>query len=198
MSIASWPAYRFLRKQVRWSGIPISLRIFHSLLWPTHSLQHSQWSRSRYFSEILLLSLWSNRCWQFDLWFLCQSSLYIWTFLVLILLKPSLKDFEHYLAGIEMKAIVVVVWAFFGIAFLGILMKTHLFQCCGHCWVFQICWHIECSTLTASPFRIRNSSSGTPSPPLALFIVVLTKAHLTLHSRLSGSRWVITPLWLSW
>ena len=26
---------QFLRRQVRWSGIPISLRIFHSLLWPT-------------------------------------------------------------------------------------------------------------------------------------------------------------------
>ena len=36
-----------------------------------------------------------------------------------------------------------------------------------------------------------------PSPPLALFIVMLFKAHLTLHSRMSGSRWVITPTWLS-
>ena len=26
--VASWLAYRFLRRQVRWSGIPISLRIF--------------------------------------------------------------------------------------------------------------------------------------------------------------------------
>ena len=33
--------------------------------------------------------------------------------------------------------------------------------------------------------------------PLALFIVVLPKAHLTSHSRMSGSRWVITPSWLS-
>ena len=76
-------------------------------------------------------------------------------------------------------------------------MKTDLFQSCGHCWVFQICWHIECSTFTASSFRIGNSSTWTPSPPLALFIVMLPKAHLTLHSRMSGSRWVITPLWLS-
>ena len=30
-SVASWPAYRFLRRQIRWSGIPISLRLFHSL-----------------------------------------------------------------------------------------------------------------------------------------------------------------------
>ena len=66
-----------------------------------------------------------------------------------------------------------------------------------HCWVFQICWHIECSTFTASSFRIWNRSTGIPSPPLALFVVMLPKAHLTSHSRMSGSRWVITPLWLS-
>ena len=48
-----------------------------------------------------------------------------------------------------------------------------------------------------SSFRIWNSWTGIPSPPLALFIVMLPKAHLTLHSRMSGSRWVITPLWLS-
>ena len=28
LTVASWPAYRFLRRQVRWSGIPIYLRIF--------------------------------------------------------------------------------------------------------------------------------------------------------------------------
>ena len=37
LTVASWPAYRFLRKQVRWSGIPISWRIFHSLLWSMQS-----------------------------------------------------------------------------------------------------------------------------------------------------------------
>ena len=76
-------------------------------------------------------------------------------------------------------------------------MKTDLFQSCGHCWVFQICWHIKCSTFGASSFRIWNSSTGIPSPPLALFVVVLPKAHLTSYSRISGSRWVIAPLWLS-
>jgi len=76
-------------------------------------------------------------------------------------------------------------------------MKTDLFQSCGHCWVFQICWHIECSTFTASSSRIWNSSTGIPSLPLALFVVTLSKAHLTSHSRMSGSRWVITPSWLS-
>ena len=35
LTVATWPAHRFLRRQVRWSGIPSSLRIFHSLLWST-------------------------------------------------------------------------------------------------------------------------------------------------------------------
>ena len=79
-------------------------------------------------------------------------------------------------------------------------MKTDLFQSCGHCWVFQVCWHMECNTFTASSFRIWNSSTGIPSPPLALYIVMLPKAHLTPHSRMSGFRWVITLSWLygSW
>ena len=29
LTVASWPAYRFLWRQVRWSGIPNSWRIFH-------------------------------------------------------------------------------------------------------------------------------------------------------------------------
>ena len=43
LTIPIWPAYRFFRRQVRWSGIPISLRIFQSLLWSTQSKSsHSQ------------------------------------------------------------------------------------------------------------------------------------------------------------
>ena len=38
-----------------------------------------------------------------------------------------------------------VVWTFFGIEhslpFFGTGMKTDLFESCGQCWVFQICWH---------------------------------------------------------
>ena len=91
----------------------------------------------------------------------------------------------------------VVFEHFLALPFFGIGMKMDLFQYCGLCRVFQICWHIEWSTFTASSFRIWNSSIGIPSPPLALCIVMLPKTHLTSHSRMSGSRWVITPLWLS-
>ena len=87
---------------------------------------------------------------------------------------------------------------FLALPFFGIGMKIDLFQSYDHCWVLQICWHIECNTSTASSFRIWNSSTGISLPPLALFVVMLSKAHLPSHSWISGSRWVITPSWLSW
>ena len=93
-----------------------------------------------------------------------------------------------------------IVWYFehsLALPSFGIGMKTDLFQSCGHWWVFQICWHIECSTIIASSFRIWNTSAGILSPLLALFIVMLLKAYLTSHSRISDSRWVTTPSWLS-
>ena len=55
---ALWPAYRFLRRQVRWSGIPISLRIFHSLSWST------QWPRVRHpgmWSQVGLRKHYANK-----------------------------------------------------------------------------------------------------------------------------------------
>ena len=98
------------------------------------------------------------------------------------------------LLACEMSAI---VWWFehsLALPFFGIGMKTDLFQSYSHCWVFQICWHIQCSTFTAVSFSILNSSTGIPSPPLALFIVMIPKAHLTSHSMMSGSGWVIQSI----
>ena len=139
-----------------------------------------------------VLAIWSlvplpflNSAWTFgSSWFMYCWSL-AWRILSITLLVC------------EMSAI---VWSFehsLALPFFGIGMKTDLFQSCGYCWVFQIYWHVECSTFTASSFRIWNSSAGIPSPSLALFIVVLPKAHLTSHSRMSGSRWVVTASWLS-
>ena len=102
------------------------------------------------------------------------------------------------LLACEMRAIVRKFEHSLALPFFGIEMNTDVFHSCGHCWVFQMCWHIECSTFTASSFRIWNSSTRIPSLPLALFVVMLSKAHLTSHSMMSGSRWVITPSWLSW
>ena len=123
-----------------------------------------------------------------------------WTsgkFLAHVLLKPGLENFENYFTKVWDECNCVVAWAFFGIAFLWDWNKNWSFPVLCHCWVFQICWHIECSTFTASSFRIWYSSTGIPSLPLALFLKMLSKAHLTSHSRMSGSRSVVTPLWLS-
>ena len=58
------------------------------------------------------------------------------------------------LLACKMSAIVCQFEHSLALPFFGIGMKTDLFQSCGHCWVFQICWHTECSTFTASSFRI--------------------------------------------
>ena len=47
-----------------------------------------------------------------------KSSLNIWKFSVPILLKPTLKNFEPYFASVLDECNCVVVWTFFGIAFL--------------------------------------------------------------------------------
>ena len=108
-----------------------------------------------------------------------KTSLNMWKFTVHILLKPGLENFEHYFTSMWDECNCVVVEHSLALPFFGIGMKTDLFQSCGHCWVFQICWLIECSTFTTSSFRIWTSSTGVPSPPLALFVVMLSKVHLT-------------------
>ena len=67
-----------------------------------------------------------------------KSSLYIWNFLVHVLLKPNLKDFELYFASMWNECNCFVIWTFFSIAFLWDWNENWHFQSCGHCWVFQI------------------------------------------------------------
>ena len=64
-----------------------------------------------------------------------KSQLYIWKFSVHVLLKPSLKDFEHYLARCEMSSIVQYFEYSLAFPFFGVGMKTDCLQSCGHCWV---------------------------------------------------------------
>ena len=119
--VASWLAYRLLKRQVRGSGIPIYLRIFHSLLW----------SRVKGFDIVnkaeknvfLELSCFFKD--QADVGNLIsgssafsKTSLNIWKFTVHILLKPGLKNFEHYFTSVWDECNRAVVQAFFCIAFL--------------------------------------------------------------------------------
>ena len=110
-----------------------------------------------------------------------QGMLAIWSMVPLPFLKPAGTSGSSWftycwslawrilsitLLACEMSAIVRWFQHSLALPFFGIGMKTDLFQSYGHCWVFQICWHIECSTFTASSFKIWNSSAGIPSPPL--------------------------------
>ena len=61
-----------------------------------------------------------------------KSSLNIWKFLVHIMLKPCLENFEHLLVC-EMSAIVQQFEHPLALPFFGIGMNTDFFQSCGHC-----------------------------------------------------------------
>ena len=60
-----------------------------------------------------------------------KSSLNIWKFTVHVLLKPGLENFEHYFASVSDECNCVIVWAFFGIAFLWDWNKN---------WYFPVLW----------------------------------------------------------
>ena len=108
LTVTSWPAYRFLRKQVRWSGIPICWRIFQFVVIRTvKGFRVINEAEVEIFLELMLF-LWSKGCCQFDLWSSAfyKCSLNIWNYLFLVLLKPNLENYEHYFTSIEMSAIV--------------------------------------------------------------------------------------------
>ena len=118
-------------------------------------LSHHQWSRSRCLLEFLCFTYDPMNVGNLisDSSAFSKSSLYIWKFWVHILLKASLKDFEHNPTSTWNEQYCMLVWIFFVIALLCD-WNENFFQSCGYCWVFQICWHTECSTFTASSFRI--------------------------------------------
>ena len=95
-----------------------------------------------------------------------KSSLCIWKFLVHVLMKTSLKNFEHYLVSMWNEHNCTIVWTFFGIVLLWGWNEKWCFPILRGLLSFQVCWHIECSTFTASSFRIWNSLAGIPLPPL--------------------------------
>ena len=117
----------------------------------------------------------------------------IWKFMVYILLKPGLENFEHYFASMWGDCNCAVFLTFLGIA---------LFWDWNETWPFPVLWPLLSfpnllaywvQHFNSITFRLWISSTGIPSPPLAFFVVMLPKAYLTSHSRMSGSRWVITP-----
>ena len=135
--------------QIKWSGIPISWKIFQSLLWSTQSKALFGIVNKAEADVFLELSC-----------FLNYSLSILWHCLSL---------------GLEWKLTVSspVATAEFS-KFAGILSAA-------------------LSQHHPSGFEVAQLG---PLSPLASFVVMLPKAHLTSHSKMSGSRWVITQLWL--
>ena len=106
-----------------------------------------------------------------------KTSMNIRKFTVHVLLKPGLENFEHSFTSVWDECNCVVVWAFFGIAFLWDWNENWPSPVLWPLLSFPNCWHIEHDIFTASSFRVWNISTGIPSPPLALFVVMLPKAH---------------------
>ena len=122
LTVASWSAYRFLRRQVRWSGTPISLRIFHSLLWSIQS-KALVWSIKQKY-----MFFWNSLAFS-----MIQQMLAVWSLFPLPFLKPAWTSgslwFTYYwsltwrilsmtLASVWAEGSCTVVWISFGITFL--------------------------------------------------------------------------------
>ena len=125
-----------------------------------------------------------------------KTSLNSWKFTVHILLKPGLENFEHYFTSVWDECSCAVVWAFFSIAFLWDWNEN---------WPFPVLWPLlsfpnlltywvqHFNSIIFQDLKQLHWNSTTSTS----FVVMFSKAHLTSHSRKSGSRWVITPSWLS-
>ena len=121
LTVASWPTYSFLRRQLRWSSTPISSRIFQCVVIHTvkafckvNEAEVGVFLESPCFfygsvnvGNLIFGSPASSK-----------PSLFTRKFLVHILLKPSLKDFEHNLASMWNECSCMVVWTIFGITLL--------------------------------------------------------------------------------
>ena len=121
LTVPSWPAYRFLKRQVRWSGIPISRRIFQFVV--TYTVKGIGIVNKAEVDGFLELSCFVDDPvdvgnFIFGSSTFSKSNLDFWKFSIHILLKPCLVNFEHYFASVWDECTCALVWTFFGIAFL--------------------------------------------------------------------------------
>ena len=121
LTVVSWPAYRFLRRQFRWSGIPISWRIFQFVVvYTVNGFYIVNKAEVAVFLEVSCVSYnpmdVGNLISGFSAF--SKSSLNIWKFTVHVLLKPGLENIENYFASMWNECNCAVHWRFFGITFL--------------------------------------------------------------------------------
>ena len=116
VTVASWPACRFLRRQVRWSASPTVCCDPHTFKGFSVVNEAEVDVFLEFFCFLSDLTDIGNLI-SFSSAF-SKSKLNIWKFSVHALLKPSLENVEHYFASLWEEYNCAVVWTFFGIAFL--------------------------------------------------------------------------------
>ena len=121
-------------------------------------------------------------------------------FMVHILLKPGLENFEDYFTSMWDECNCAVVWTIFGIAFLWNWNEN---------WPFPVLWPLlsfpnllaywvqHFHSIIFQDLKQLYWNSITPTSFVRSDACSSSDAHLTSHSRMSGSRWVITSSWLS-
>ena len=117
-----------------------------------------------------------------------------------VLLKPGLENFENYFASMCDECNCLVVWTIFGIALPWDWNEN---------WPFPVLWPVPSfpnllaywvQHFQSTIFWIWNSSTGIPSPPLALFIVLLPKApwrHIPGYLALVSDHTVVVIIWVT-
>ena len=103
-TVASWPAYRFLKRQVRWSGISIFFQNFPQFI-VIHTVEGFGILNNAEIDVFLELSCFfgdpadvGNLISGSSAFF--KTSLNIWKFMVHVLLNTCLENFEHYFTSV--------------------------------------------------------------------------------------------------
>ena len=120
LTVASWPAFRFLRGQVRWSGSYL-FKNFPQFI-AIHTVKGFGivikavdvfLELSCFFDDPADVGNLISGSFAFT-----KPNLNIWKFMDHVLLKPGLENLEHYFANVWDECNCVVVWTFFGIVLL--------------------------------------------------------------------------------
>ena len=120
------------------------------------------------------------------IWFLVPLpflSLYIWKFSIHVLLKATLKDFEHNLVSMWNETQFIysslnIVWH---CPSLGLIWKLILSSSVATAEFSRFAGILSAAVYQHHLLRFEFSSAGIPSPSLVLFLVMLPKTHLTLY-----------------
>ena len=138
LTVASWPAYRFFSRQVRCSGIPLFKNFPQFIV--IHTVKDFSVVNEAEVDTFLEFSFFFYD--PVDVgnlisgsYAFLKASLNIWKFLVHVLLKPGLENFEHYFSSLWDKCNCAVVWTFFDIAFRWDWNEN---------WPFPVLWPLLC------------------------------------------------------